>query len=47
MSLLEGQKERYVSINHSGDEVIASILAPRQEREISTGEQQGGGVYLN
>lgn len=36
-----------VSINHSGDEVIASILAPRQEREISTGEQQGGGVPIN
>ena len=36
-----------VVINHSGDEVIASILAPRQEREISTGEQQGGGVPIN
>lgn len=36
-----------VSINHSGDEVIASILAPRQEREISTGEQQDGGVPIN
>ncbi len=36
-----------VSINHSGDEVIASILAPRQEREISTGEQQSGGVPIN
>lgn len=36
-----------ISINHSGDEVIASILAPRQEREISTGEQQDGGVPIN
>lgn len=36
-----------ISINHSGDEVIASILAPRQEREISTGEQQGGGIPIN
>ena len=36
-----------VVINHSGDEVIASILAPRQEREISTGEQQGGGIPIN
>jgi large subunit ribosomal protein L25 len=36
-----------VTINHSGDEVIASILAPRQEREISTGEQQGGGIPVN
>lgn len=36
-----------VIINHSGDEVIASILAPRQEREISTGEQQGGGIPIN
>ena len=36
-----------VAVNHSGDEVIASILAPRQEREISTGEQQGGGIPIN
>ena len=27
--------------------MIASILAPRQEREISTGEQQGGGIPIN
>jgi len=36
-----------VEINHDKDEVIASILAPRQEEEISTGEQQEGGVPDN
>lgn len=36
-----------VEINHEKDEVIASILAPRQEEEISTGEQQEGGVPDN
>ncbi|GKU85018.1 50S ribosomal protein L25/general stress protein Ctc [Niallia sp. NCCP-28] len=36
-----------VDINHEEEEVIASILAPRQEEEISTGEQQEGGVPDN
>ncbi|PKG22476.1 50S ribosomal protein L25/general stress protein Ctc [Niallia nealsonii] len=36
-----------VDINHEKEEVIASILAPRQEEEISTGEQQEGGVPDN
>lgn len=36
-----------IKINHSGDEVIASILAPRQEKEINTGEQQDGGIPDN
>ncbi|AZV40799.1 50S ribosomal protein L25/general stress protein Ctc [Peribacillus asahii] len=36
-----------VTLNHSGDEVVASVLAPRQEREISTGEQQEGGIPTN
>jgi large subunit ribosomal protein L25 len=31
-------------INHEDDEVVASILPPRQEEEISTGEQQDGGI---
>jgi large subunit ribosomal protein L25 len=31
------------SINHEEDEVIASILPPRQEEEIDAGEQQEGG----
>ncbi|MEH6946488.1 50S ribosomal protein L25/general stress protein Ctc [Bacillus sp. JJ634] len=36
-----------VTLNHSGDEVVASVLAPRQEREISTGEQQESGIPTN
>ncbi|MEH7248555.1 50S ribosomal protein L25/general stress protein Ctc [Neobacillus niacini] len=31
------------TINHEEDEVIASILPPRQEEEINAGEQQDGG----
>jgi len=30
-------------INHENDEVIASILPPKQEDEINAGEQQDGG----
>ena len=36
-----------VAINHEDDQTIASILAPRQEEEISTGEQQESGVPEN
>ncbi|RLQ91686.1 50S ribosomal protein L25/general stress protein Ctc [Falsibacillus albus] len=36
-----------VTINHEDDETIASILAPRQEEEISTGEEQEAGVPEN
>ena len=36
-----------IEINHDQDEVIASILAPRQEEEISTGEQQEAGMPDN
>ncbi|WP_433746117.1 50S ribosomal protein L25/general stress protein Ctc [Falsibacillus pallidus] len=36
-----------VTINHEDDETVASILAPRQEEEISTGEQQEPGVPEN
>ena len=32
------------TINHDVDEVIVSILPPKVEREISTGEQQDGGI---
>jgi large subunit ribosomal protein L25 len=32
------------SINHDVDEVIVSILPPKVEKEISTGEQQDGGI---
>jgi large subunit ribosomal protein L25 len=31
------------TINHEADEVIASILPPKQEEEINAGEQQEGG----
>ncbi|WP_040206563.1 50S ribosomal protein L25/general stress protein Ctc [Neobacillus jeddahensis] len=31
------------SISHEDDEVVASILPPRQEEEINAGEQQDGG----
>lgn len=31
------------TINHEADEVIASILPPKQEEEIDAGEQQEGG----
>lgn len=31
------------TINHNQDEVIASILPPKQEEEINSGEQQEGG----
>lgn len=31
------------TINHEEDEVVASILPPRQEEEIDSGEQEGAG----
>jgi large subunit ribosomal protein L25 len=31
-----------ITINQEDEEVIVSVLAPRQEEEISTGEQQDG-----
>lgn len=34
-------------INHDGSEVIASILPPKQEEEISTGEEQEPGIPDN
>lgn len=37
---------KYV-INHEEDEVIASILPPKQEEEINSGEQQDGGTPEN
>lgn len=36
-----------IEISHEKDEVIASILPPRQEEEISTGEQQEEGIPDN
>ena len=41
------QTNQEVTINHEADEVVASVLPPRQEEEISTGEQQDGGVPEN
>ena len=35
------------TINHAEDEVIASILPPRQEEEINSGEKQGAGTPEN
>jgi large subunit ribosomal protein L25 len=39
--------DQHYSINHDVDEVIVSILPPKVEREISTGEQQDGGIPDN
>lgn len=36
-----------ITFNHDDEEVIASVLAPRQEEEINTGEQQDGGTPNN
>ncbi|MGE7604800.1 50S ribosomal protein L25/general stress protein Ctc [Peribacillus sp. NPDC097675] len=41
------QKNQKVSLDNSAEEVIASVLPPRQEEEISTGEQQDGGIPEN
>ena len=35
------------TINHDEDEVVASILPPRQEEEISSGEKQDAGTPEN
>jgi len=35
------------TVNHAEDEVIASILPPRQEEEISSGEKQEEGIPEN
>jgi large subunit ribosomal protein L25 len=37
----------HFSINHEEDELVASILPPRQEEEISTGEKQEEGIPEN
>lgn len=41
------QNKQKVTIDNSGEEVVASVLPPRQEEEISTGEQQDGGIPEN
>ncbi|MGZ4160527.1 MAG: 50S ribosomal protein L25/general stress protein Ctc, partial [Neobacillus sp.] len=35
------------TINHEADEVVASILPPKQEEEINAGEQQESGHPVN
>ncbi|MDQ0220899.1 50S ribosomal protein L25/general stress protein Ctc [Peribacillus cavernae] len=45
---IDDMKKGYkISINHEDEEVIASVLAPRQEEEINSGEQQDGEVPEN
>ncbi|RFU66945.1 50S ribosomal protein L25/general stress protein Ctc [Peribacillus saganii] len=45
---VEDIKSNYnLTINQEDEEVIASILPPRQEEEISTGEQQSEGIPDN
>ncbi|PJN90504.1 50S ribosomal protein L25/general stress protein Ctc [Bacillus sp. mrc49] len=41
------QSKQHVTIENDGEEVVASVLAPRQEEEINTGEQQDGGIPEN
>ncbi|MCK1995412.1 50S ribosomal protein L25/general stress protein Ctc [Peribacillus muralis] len=41
------QSNQQVTIDNNDEEVVASVLAPRQEEEISTGEQQDGGIPEN
>ncbi|WP_153127242.1 50S ribosomal protein L25/general stress protein Ctc [Peribacillus tepidiphilus] len=36
-----------ITINHEDSETIASVLPPKQEEEINTGEEQEGGVPEN
>ncbi|WP_445492798.1 50S ribosomal protein L25/general stress protein Ctc [Niallia sp. 03133] len=47
LTIADIKQYKTVEINHEKEEVIASILAPRQEEEISTGEQQEEGVPDN
>ncbi|MFT8323641.1 MAG: 50S ribosomal protein L25/general stress protein Ctc [Bacillus sp. (in: firmicutes)] len=47
ITIADIKEYKSLEINHEKDEVIASILAPRQEEEISTGEQQEEGAPDN
>ncbi|WP_316572795.1 50S ribosomal protein L25/general stress protein Ctc [Neobacillus sp. YIM B06451] len=47
LTIADLNTEGKFEINHEPDEVIASILPPRVEEEIDTGEQQDGGVPEN
>jgi large subunit ribosomal protein L25 len=41
------KKNYNIEINHDDEEVVASVLAPRQEEEIDTGEKQAPGIPEN
>ncbi|MGP7819508.1 50S ribosomal protein L25/general stress protein Ctc [Niallia sp. 01092] len=47
LTIADIKEYQALEINHEKEEVIASILAPRQEEEISTGEQQEDGTPDN
>lgn len=47
MSISDIQGRTSYHINHEDDETIVSILPPRQEEEISTGEEQEPGIPEN
>jgi large subunit ribosomal protein L25 len=47
MSISDIQGHTSYHINHEDDETIVSILPPRQEEEISTGEEQEPGIPEN
>lgn len=46
-NIMVGDIKAPFMINHAEDEVIASILPPRQEAEISSGEKQEEGIPEN
>ncbi|MFD0051766.1 50S ribosomal protein L25/general stress protein Ctc [Actinomycetes bacterium NPDC127524] len=47
VSIADVKSAKGITIDQDEEEVIASVLAPRQEAEISTGEQQDGGTPDN
>ncbi|WP_066059246.1 50S ribosomal protein L25/general stress protein Ctc [Robertmurraya korlensis] len=47
MSIADIQGSTSYHINHEDDETVVSILPPRQEEEISTGEEQEPGIPEN
>jgi len=47
LTIADLNTEGKYEINHESDEVVASILPPKVEEEIDTGEQQDGGVPEN
>ncbi|ALC88460.1 50S ribosomal protein L25 [Bacillus sp. FJAT-18017] len=47
LTIADLSSEGKFEFNHEGDEVIASILPPKVEEEINSGEQQDGGTPEN